>query len=160
MQPKQSFLKTIFKSKELSIFLVCLLLSILIEVMNPIFFTYSNMMDILRNTSYTLIMAVGMTFVLIAKGLDLSVGSVLALCGLMGAFLMSRGVPVIIAVILALGQCAPSLLTRAVLYTAVTRARNLLIVVGDEDVFSAMVENNRTQKRYSGLKTRLCAAET
>ena len=103
MQPKQSFLKTIFKSKELSIFLVCLLLSILIEVMNPIFFTYSNMMDILRNTSYTLIMAVGMTFVLIAKGLDLSVGSVLALCGLMGAFLMSRGVPVIIAVILALG---------------------------------------------------------
>ena len=64
------------------------------------------------------------------------------------------------AVILALGQCAPSLLTRAVLYTAVTRARNLLIVVGDEDVFSAMVENNRTQKRYSGLKTRLCAAET
>ena len=63
------------------------------------------------------------------------------------------------AVILALGQCAPSLLTRAVLYTAVTRARNLLIVVGDEDVFAAMVGNNRTQKRYSGLKTRLCAAE-
>ena len=62
------------------------------------------------------------------------------------------------AVILALGQCAPSLLTRAVLYTAVTRAKNLLIVVGDEDVFAAMVENNRTQKRYSGLKTRLCAA--
>ena len=59
------------------------------------------------------------------------------------------------AVVLALGQCAPSLLSRAVLYTAVTRARSLLIVVGDEEVFTAMVENNRTQKRYSGLKTRL-----
>ena len=59
------------------------------------------------------------------------------------------------AVVLALGQCAPGLLSRAVLYTAVTRARNLLIVVGDEEVFAAMVENNRTQKRYSGLKTRL-----
>ena len=61
------------------------------------------------------------------------------------------------AVVLALGQCAPSLLSRAVLYTAVTRARSLLIVVGDDQVFSAMVENNRTQKRYSGLKTRLCS---
>ena len=61
------------------------------------------------------------------------------------------------AVILALGQCAPSLLTRSVLYTAVTRAKNLLIVVGDDQAFAAMVENNRTQKRYSGLKTRLCA---
>ena len=59
------------------------------------------------------------------------------------------------AVVLALGQCAPSLLSRAVLYTAVARARSLLIVVGDEEVFTAMVENNRTQKRYSGLKTRL-----
>ena len=59
------------------------------------------------------------------------------------------------AVVLALGQCAPSLLSRAVLYTAVTRARSLLIVVGDEEVFTTMVENNRTQKRYSGLKTRL-----
>ncbi len=61
------------------------------------------------------------------------------------------------AVILVLGQCAPSLLTRSVLYTAVTRAKDLLIVVGDDQAFSAMVENNRTQKRYSGLKTRLCA---
>jgi exodeoxyribonuclease V alpha subunit len=61
------------------------------------------------------------------------------------------------AVILALGQCAPSLLSRAVLYTAVTRAKELLIVVGDDEIFAAMVANNRTQKRYSGLKTRLAA---
>jgi exodeoxyribonuclease V alpha subunit len=61
------------------------------------------------------------------------------------------------AVILALGQCAPTLISRAVLYTAVTRAKSLLIVVGDDEVFAAMVANNRTQKRYSGLKTRLGA---
>ena len=102
MQSKESLVKKLMKSKELSIFLICLLLSILIEVMNPIYFTYNNMMDILRNTSYTLIMGIGMTFVLIAKGLDLSVGSVLALCGLMAAFLMDRGVPIIFAVLLAL----------------------------------------------------------
>ena len=59
------------------------------------------------------------------------------------------------AVILALCSASPSLLSRAVLYTAVTRARSLLIVVGDDVLFARMVENNRTQRRYCGLKTRL-----
>ncbi len=63
------------------------------------------------------------------------------------------------AVILALCSGAPSLLSRAVLYTAVTRARSLLIAVGDDAVFGRMVENNRTQRRYCGLKTRLSAAD-
>ncbi len=59
------------------------------------------------------------------------------------------------AVIVSLVKCAPALMSRAVLYTAVTRAKDLLIVVGDPDVVSAMVYNNAPQKRYSGLKTRL-----
>ena len=63
------------------------------------------------------------------------------------------------AVILALCSGAPNLLSRAVLYTAVTRARSLLIVVGDDTVFARMVENNRTQRRYCGLKTRLSAVD-
>jgi len=63
------------------------------------------------------------------------------------------------AVILALCSASPSLLSRAVLYTAVTRARSLLIVVGDDALFGRMVENNRTQRRYCGLKTRLTAAD-
>ena len=63
------------------------------------------------------------------------------------------------AVILALCSGAPSLLNRSVLYTAVTRARSLLIAVGDDAIFGKMVENNRTQRRYCGLKTRLCSAD-
>ncbi len=63
------------------------------------------------------------------------------------------------AVILALCSASPSLLSRAVLYTAVTRARSLLIVVGDDALFGRMVDNNRTQRRYCGLKTRLSAAD-
>lgn len=62
------------------------------------------------------------------------------------------------AVILALCSGAPSLLNRNLLYTAVTRAKSLLIIVGDDEVVAHMVENNRTQKRYSGLKTRLAAS--
>ena len=53
---------------------------------------------------------------------------------------------------------APMLLTRGVLYTAVTRARELLILVGNEEVVAQMTYNNRRNKRYSGLKHRLTGA--
>lgn len=62
------------------------------------------------------------------------------------------------AVILAAFDGAPQLLTRSVLYTAVTRARDLLILVGDEAVVSSMTANNRQQRRYSGLRARLITA--
>ena len=59
------------------------------------------------------------------------------------------------AVILSVSDGAPMLLTRGVLYTAITRARELLILVGDEDVVARMTANDRQQRRYSGLRWRL-----
>lgn len=59
------------------------------------------------------------------------------------------------AVILTAWPGSRYLLTRSVLYTAVTRARNLLIMVGNEEVIAAMVANDHQQRRYSGLKLRL-----
>lgn len=59
------------------------------------------------------------------------------------------------AVILTAWPGSPKLLTRNVLYTAITRAKELLIIVGNSDVIAAMTENNLQQKRYSGLKLRL-----
>lgn len=59
------------------------------------------------------------------------------------------------AVILAALDGAPQLMTRGVLYTAITRARDLFILVGDENVVTAMTANDRQQRRYSGLKVRL-----
>ena len=59
------------------------------------------------------------------------------------------------AVILSVSKGAPMLLTRGVLYTAITRARELLILVGDEEVVAQMTANNRQQRRYSGLRWRL-----
>lgn len=49
----------------------------------------------------------------------------------------------------------PMLLTRGVLYTAITRARDLLVLVGNEEIVAQMTENNRKNKRYSGLRFRL-----
>ncbi len=61
------------------------------------------------------------------------------------------------AVILSLGNSAPMLMTRDVLYTAVTRAKELLILVGDEEVAHRMVDNYRPSKRYCALRVRLRA---
>ena len=47
------------------------------------------------------------------------------------------------------------LLTRGVLYTGMTRARSLLILVGDEQVLARMAANDKQQRRYSGLRARL-----
>ena len=49
----------------------------------------------------------------------------------------------------------PRLLTRNILYTAITRAKKLLVIVGSPDVLQSMVENNKRGRRYSALKIRL-----
>ena len=61
------------------------------------------------------------------------------------------------AVIMALGSCSPKLLTRGVLYTAVSRAKKLLVCVGNEDAANRMIDNFVRSRRYSGLRLRLIA---
>ena len=58
-------------------------------------------------------------------------------------------------VILTAAPAAPTLMVRGVLYTAITRARRLLILVGDDAVPGEMAANDRQQRRYSGLRRRL-----
>jgi ribose/xylose/arabinose/galactoside ABC-type transport system permease subunit len=95
-------IKRILATKEIGILIVLVFLSILINTANPVFFTFDNIVEVLRNTSYTLIIALGMTFLIIAKGLDLSVGAVLALCGLLTSVLLFRGIPVPISLFVGL----------------------------------------------------------
>lgn len=59
------------------------------------------------------------------------------------------------AVILAAVDGAPMLMTRGVLYTAITRAKELFIIVGDDQTVARMVANDRQARRYSGLRARL-----
>ena len=59
------------------------------------------------------------------------------------------------AVILTAWNGSPYLLTRSILYTAITRARELLIIVGREQTVAAMTENAAKNRRYTGLKLRL-----
>ena len=61
------------------------------------------------------------------------------------------------AVILALTGSSQLLMTRSVLYTAVTRAKELLILVGDDAVATRMIDNFRQARRYTALRVRLRA---
>ena len=49
------------------------------------------------------------------------------------------------------------LLTRNLLYTGITRAKKLLIVIGDEKTVEFMINNVDSKKRNTGLKNKLCA---
>ncbi|WP_039461632.1 ribose ABC transporter permease [Vibrio navarrensis] len=75
-----------------------LFLIVVVSFLNPNFFTLDNILNILRQTSVNAIIAVGMTLVILTAGIDLSVGSVLALCGAFAASLVAMEVPVLIAI--------------------------------------------------------------
>ena len=55
-------------------------------------------------------------------------------------------------VIMPFYRYTPKLLTRNLLYTAITRAQSIVILVGNGEVAKAMVDNNRQTKRYTGLR--------
>ena len=59
------------------------------------------------------------------------------------------------AVVIPLFQGPRMLMNRNLLYTAVTRAKKCVTIVGDDEVFHTMIHNNSQLKRYSGLKDRL-----
>lgn len=70
-----------------------------LALLEPSFFTSNNLRNVLRQTSPILIMAVGMTFVILTAGIDLSVGSLLALTGVVGASLEQRGLPLAVVLL-------------------------------------------------------------
>ena len=59
------------------------------------------------------------------------------------------------AVVIPLLSGPPALMNRNILYTAVTRAKSCVVIVGDENTVYHMIENTREMERYSGLKERL-----
>ena len=59
------------------------------------------------------------------------------------------------AVVLAAWNSSPYLLSRRILYTAITRAKELLVIVGREETVAAMTQNAKSGRRYTGLKLRL-----
>ena len=83
-------------------FISLIALCVLISVFEPRFLSAGNLASVVRQTAVITIIAMGMTIVMVSGGIDLSVGSVLALSGVVGAFAMSAGAPVIVGVVTAI----------------------------------------------------------
>ena len=83
--------------KKMGPLLGLIVLSIFLSIATPNFLTSSNLFSVLRQVSYSGLLAFGMTFVILIGGIDLSVGAILALVGIITASLIQAGVDPILA---------------------------------------------------------------
>jgi ribose transport system permease protein len=96
---ERSWKSILSKNKPL---IVLFLLIIVMTILNERFFTWSNMLTVLRQTSINAVIATGMTFAILIGGIDLSVGSVLAICGAIAATLISSGMNILLVIMITL----------------------------------------------------------
>lgn len=83
-------LKSLIVSREAGIALVLLVSGIILSLSSPYFFTVNNLAIVARQVSLSAIIAIGMTFVILLGGIDLSVGSVVALASVITGFVMAK----------------------------------------------------------------------
>lgn len=102
MVAKRKFTFRFFKIKETGIFVAFILLFAAFSLASPYFFKVENLLNVVRQISLTGIMAVGMTLVIVSREIDLSVGGIYGLCAVSAGLLMTNGVPVWAAIIIAL----------------------------------------------------------
>lgn len=76
-----------------------ILLCVVTGIINPIFFSVSNIVDLARSISFLLIVSVGVTYVLLGASLDLSIGSVMAFGGAVAGACMVSGISILISVL-------------------------------------------------------------
>ncbi|WP_130863044.1 ribose ABC transporter permease [Bacilliculturomica massiliensis] len=93
---KKSLLEFIKKNKPL---VVLLILVVVMSIMNDRFLTPGNLLTILRQSSVNAVIATGMTFAILIGGIDLSVGSVMAICGAIAATMINSGIDVWLTVL-------------------------------------------------------------
>jgi len=77
------------KFRELGLLVFIILLSVLVQLRNPNFLTLENINDMIKNTAILSILTVGMMLVIVTRGIDLSIGSTLALSGMISALAVS-----------------------------------------------------------------------
>ena len=97
-QKNTSFQLGKFLIEQRSIIALLVLIAI-VSGINPDFFSVDNILNILRQTSVNAVIAVGMMFVILISGIDLSVGSILALTGAIAASMVGAELPIILVIV-------------------------------------------------------------
>jgi ribose/xylose/arabinose/galactoside ABC-type transport system permease subunit len=151
---KTGILRRIFGVPEVGIFIPLVLICIGISIKNPTFYSQKNIILLLTSMSYTGIIAIAMTYVFVAAGLDLSVGAVAGLAGIVACSVMKMGVPIWLSVLLGLFVGAVVGLTNG---TVVVRLRipsfivtlgMMNIVRGVINIITGGVEVDRLPKAF------------
>lgn len=103
---KTTALKRVLAQKEIGAVLPLVVLLVCVLVVNPGFFAGKNISDVLRTSAFSFFLAVPVTFLMAAGGMDLSIGAVVSIGGVIVGTAMRAGLPIPIAILLAiLGGC-------------------------------------------------------
>lgn len=100
---KKNIILRFFRIREIGALIPLVVIFVIVSFANPSFCTLQNILNMLRAASYVFIIGVGMTFVLCGRGLDLSVGSQMALTGvILGVVLVYLKLPIWLGIIITL----------------------------------------------------------
>lgn len=116
-------------------FMICLLLCIIMAFSSPIFMKVSNLLNILRQVCVSTLLSIGFTFVLASGQIDLSVGSMLGMCGMVLAKLIKEvkaPLPAALLITLILAMCSGAL--NALLIT-VFRVVPFIVTLATQSIF-------------------------
>jgi ribose transport system permease protein len=94
--------KTATNLQKLGPFVGLIIIIIILSIVSPNFMTVDNILNVLRQVSINALIAFGMTFVILTGGIDLSVGSILALSSAVTASMLASGMDPILAILIGL----------------------------------------------------------
>jgi ribose transport system permease protein len=98
-------------------FVTLTVLFVALAIASPHFLTNTNLSSVVRQTAVINIMALGMTLIIVSGGIDLSVGAILAMAGLLGTMTMEKGHPILLGVFVGIATGAFSGLVNGLLTT-------------------------------------------
>lgn len=91
--------KEAFRAENVGLYLVLVGILVFFSIASPYFLTVRNLMDILRQSTFVLVAALGMTLVIMTSGIDLSVGSVLGVSAGVTSVVLIQGQPTVVAIL-------------------------------------------------------------
>jgi ribose transport system permease protein len=98
-EPQQFRLKALLPRQNLAVLVTLVLVCIITAILNPVFITPTNLINVVRQIAILGIVSSGMTMLMISGGIDLSVGTTLSLCGVMTGRVLAAGLGEIPAIL-------------------------------------------------------------
>lgn len=134
-----------------TVYMILAVLIILFTIFNPVFLTGRNLYNLLTQSTYIIIAGMGICFVMISGGIDLSVGNQMAVCGCIAAILMLETSipwwlvwPICIAAGFVMGSINGVISSKLKLFP-------LVVTIATSEVFKGLAYTMTSSKSYSGM---------